>query len=347
MKGQAEISSLGWNGNMKKFFSRDNFVLSTFDQKQKRQSLFVSLLILVMGVVCAFTFMNMLYCFSDIVGSCVCASFDIALRDFGRSLPIFLSFFMSIWTIWSLHTTFRNENNDKFVKGIFRKGIVIAAFGGFNIVYILVMLIAGRFTSLVEGSPSYLYPLDAMLFSLVFLAIGVFFVLYTKKFQEKLPYVVPTRGPAVQKARFLHHFFVTIWMLVAFFAFAAFAYGLFIIDFLHGYQFFSIALLIAYFLSPLYLLVWEFYYNELTEEKKKEFLLPLALAGLILAVVVMAIYFVALGLNLDGPSNVGFGVLPVAYAASVNIATMLVVATPTIVCVVALIKALIGRKKAK
>ncbi len=332
---------------MKKFFSRDNFLLSTFDPKQKRQSLFVSLLILLFGVVCAFSFMNFLYCFADIVGSCVCGSFDIALRDASRSLPIFLSFFMSIWTIWSLHTTFRNENNDKFIKGTFRKGIVILVFGGFNVVYILAMLIAGRFTSLVEGSPSWIYPLDAFLFSLLFVAIGVFFIIYVKKLQEKLPYVVPSRGPAVQKARFLHHFFVTIWMLVAFFAFAAFCIGLFVIDFLHGYQFFSIALLLAYIISPLYLLVWEFYFNELTEEKKKEFLLPLSIAGLILAVVVMVIYFVALGLNLDGPSNVGFGVIPIAFTASVNMATLVVVATPTIVCVTALIKALIGRKKAK
>ena len=58
------------------------------------------------------------------------------------------------------------------------------------------------------------------------------------------------------------------------------------------------------------------------------------------------LYFVGLGVNLDGPSNAGFGILPVAFAASVNIATMIVVATPLIVSVVALIKGLLLRKKA-
>ena len=56
------------------------------------------------------------------------------------------------------------------------------------------------------------------------------------------------------------------------------------------------------------------------------------------------IYFIALKFNLDGPSNVGFGILPIAFSASVNIATLLVVATPLIVSVVALIKGLIRKK---
>ena len=55
---------------------------------------------------------------------------------------------------------------------------------------------------------------------------------------------------------------------------------------------------------------------------------------------------IGLGTNLDAPSNFGFGTLPVAFAASVNIATLIVVATPLIVAVVALIKGLLLRKKA-
>ena len=48
---------------------------------------------------------------------------------------------------------------------------------------------------------------------------------------------------------------------------------------------------------------------------------------------------------MDAPSNAGFGMLPVAFAASVNIATMIVVFTPVIVAVTAFIKGLILRKK--
>ena len=107
-------------------------------------------------------------------------------------------------------------------------------------------------------------------------------------------------------------------------------------DFVHGYQFFSIALLLVF---------WEFFYNNLKEEKRKELLLPISLCGICLSVIVMVLYFVALGMNTDGPSNAGFGVFPVAFTASVNIATLVVVATPLIVSATALIKALMYRRK--
>ena len=183
-----------------------------------------------------------------------------------------------------------------------------------------------------------------MLYALLFVCIGVFALLYRKKFQEKLPFIVPNRAPVVSKARFGYCFAVAIWMLIALFSFAAFWLGLFIIDFLHGYQAYSIALLLVFFVNALFMCVWEFYYNELKEEARKQVLLPLALIGLGVSVCAAAFYFIALGFNLDGPANVGFGVLPVAFAASVNIATMLVVATPLIVSVVALIKGLLRRK---
>ena len=121
--------------------------------------------------------------------------------------------------------------------------------------------------------------------------------------------------------------------------------GLFIIDFKHGYQAYSIALLLVYLLNACYFIQWELFFNEMKDEKRKEYLFPLSLVGLGVSLMVAAFYFIALGNNLDGPSNVGFGVLPVAFAASVNIAIMLTVLVPTIVSIVALIKGLKLRKQ--
>ena len=83
------------------------------------------------------------------------------------------------------------------------------------------------------------------------------------------------------------------------------------------------------------------------EEARAKFLRRIGITGLIVSVVVADYYFTALGFNLDGPANVGFGVLPVAFAASVNIATMVVVATPIIVSVVALVKGIRIRRQIK
>ena len=329
---------------MKKFFDKENFVPSTFEGNQKRQSLFVSLCMIFMFLVSAFTFFNMLYGFADFVGSIVSGSIDVAIRDLLRSLPLYLTFFMSLWTLLLLHATFRN--NDRRLKSTFKNAICLIAFGGVNILYVLIMRIAGKYLSLVEGSPSPFFPLDSMLFSLIFIAIGVFAILYVKKLQEKLPYEAPQRGETVKKARGLYCTFVTFWVLIALFGCGAGLFSIFIYDFAHEYAFYGVATVLIYLLSPVLLGFWEFYYNELKEEKKKEFLLPLAIAGVIVSVVLTALYMIALSTNMDAPSNAGFGMFPVAFAASVNIATLIVVFTPLIVSVTALIKGLILRKKA-
>ena len=329
---------------MKKFFSKDNFILSGFNKGQKVQSLIVSLALILFFVFSSYTFFNALYAFADCIGSIVCGSMDSALRDATRSLPIFLSCFMSIWGMLLFQAAFRNVNDEKRVKSLKKNAIALLAFAGVNLVAIIIMLAMGKFHSLVEGSPSPLYPLDSILYSLIFVALGVFTLVYLSKLQEKLPFQLPQRGSIVKKARGLYCTFVSFWMLVAMFSFAGFTLGIFIYDFAHEFVFFGIALLLVYLVNVLFLGVWEFYYNELKDEKKKEFILPLAIAGLIVSVISTVLYMVALGSGLDAPSNAGFGILPVAFTASVNIATLVVVFTPIIVSVTALIKALVGRK---
>ena len=329
---------------MKKFFNRDSFLLSTFNKKQSIQSLVIALLTILMFVFSAFTFMNMLYAFADCIGSIVCASMDVALKDLLRSLPLFFSFFMSLWTLFMLHDMFRNADNEKTLKSMFVRAIVILTLAGVSIIYVLVGRIVGKYSSLVEGSPSALYPLDSILYSLLFVAIGVFTIIYVKKLQAKLPYEVPSRGPIVKKVRWLYCLGMVFWLMIALFGFAASVLGLFIVDFVHGYQFFSVSIIICFALPFVLLMVWEFYFNELKEENKKAFALPLAIVSISVSVLAMILYFVSLAFNLDAPSNIGFGIFPVGFAASVNIATMVVVVTPFFVSLVALIKALVGRK---
>lgn len=330
---------------MKKFFNKDNFVFASFDGKQKRQSLVIFFALILFFVFSAYTFFNALYAFADCIGSIVCGSFDAALRDATRSLPIFLSCFMSIWAMLLLQASFRNVDDLKRIKSLKKNAYALLAFAAVNLVAIIVMLVMGKFHSIVEGSPSPWYPLDSILYSLIFVALAVFTLIYVSKLQDKMPFVLPTRGPIVKKARPVYCIFVSIWMLVAVFSFAAFTIGLFIHDFTNGYLLFSIALMLVYLVNILFFAAWEFYYNEIKAEKKQELLLPLAIVGLVVAIITAALYFVGLGTNLDGPSNAGFGILPIAFTASVNIATLVVVATPIIVSATALIKGLLLRKK--
>ena len=330
---------------MKNYFAKDAFQRAAYDKPQKRQSLVVTCLLVLFFLVSSFTFFNMLYAFADIIGSIVSGSPDVAIADLLRSLPLFLTFFMSLWALLLVHATFRRVSDERWHKSLFKDAVCLIAFGGVTVLYVIIMLIAGKYLSLVEGSPSPFYPLDSVLYSLLFVALGILVIVYLKKWEAKHPYLVPSRGLNVTKKRGLYCTFVTFWMLFALFGFSGGIFSIFIYDFVHGFAFYGIATILVYLLSPIQLCVWEFYYNELTEEKKKEFLLPLGIVSLCVSALFAILYFVSLGGGMDAPSNAGFGMFPVAFAASVNIATLLTVATPIIVSVVALIKGILVRKK--
>lgn len=332
---------------MKNMFDRNGFVLSGLDGNQKKQTLVVILALVLFFILSAFTFMNFLYCLSDCIGSIVCASVDVALRDALRSLPIFLSFFMSVSGLMVAHSFYRNETGDIFKKRAKKHALIGIVLGGIVILYVLAMRFAGKYLSLVEGAPSRLYPLDAILYSLFFIAFGVFVWIYFKDGSKLPSYVGPSRAPLQKKGRGARYFFRALWLVIGLYGFCGFFYSLFILDFSHGYVFYSIATMLVSLVCCLSVAVWEFYYNNLTEEKRKEVTLPLALLSLGAAVVVLILYFIALKNNLDGPSNVGFGILPIAFSASVNFATLLVVATPLIVSVTALVKGLVRKGKSK
>lgn len=314
------------------------------DKKQKRQSLVVSILLVLFFVISSFTFFNMLYAFADIVGSIVSGSPDVAVKDLLRSLPLFFTFFMSLWTLFIVQASFRKVEG-KWQKSLFKDAICVVAFAALNIIYVVVGLIIGKYSSIVEGSPSALFPLDSVLISLLFIAIGVLIILYVKKFEAKLPYVAPAHGEIVKKVRPLYCVGVTLWMLFALFGLSGGIFSLFIYDFAHEFAFYGVAVVLCYLLSPILLGVWEFYYNELKEEKKKEFLLPLGIVSVCASVICVALYLISLSTGMDAPANAGFGMFPVAFAASVNIATLLAVFTPLIVSIVVLVKGLIIRKK--
>lgn len=330
---------------MNKYFSRENFIFSTFDKKQKIQSLIVSFLLILFFVFSSFTFFNALYAFTNEAGSIVSGSLDVAIKDFLRSIPLFLTCFMSIWALLLIHALFRNASREKRICSLKKNSICLLVFVTANLIYIIFGLIIGKYVSIIEGSPSPIYPLDSILYSLIYLALGIFVLIYLAKLQNKWPYVVFSRGPIVKKARFIYCLGITIWMLVALFGFSAGIFSLFIYDFKHEYVFYGIITIFAYLLSPIFLWVWQFYYNELKQNNKKIFLLPLSIIGLVLSITASILYFVSLGIAKDAPSNAGFGMFPITFAANIDIATIVVVLTPLIVSIIAFIKALIYKRQ--
>ena len=328
-----------------KMNDRNSCILSGLDGKQKKQNITVTLSVIVFFVLSAFTFMNFLYCISDCAGSIVCASPDVALRDAQRSAPILLSFFMTLSGLMTAHTFYRNESPDILRKKAKKHAAIGIILGAVIIVYVIAMLIAGKYLSIPEGAPSPLYPLDSVLYALAFIAAGICVTSYFKKAKDSPRYRGPSRAPLQKRGRGVRSFFRTFWLFIGLYGFCGFFYSFFIVDFEIGYVPYSIATMLVSLLAFVSLAVWEFYYNNLTEEARMRKALPLALVYLALSLAAAIFYFLALKKNLDGPSNVGFGILPIAFSASVNIATLLVVAMPLIVSVTALVKGLLRRKR--
>ena len=330
---------------MRNLFNKENFLFPTLDKKQKIQAWVLFALMALLFIASTFTFVNMLYAFTDVVGSIVSGSIDVAFKDLRRSLPLFLIFFMTLWTLLALHAFFRNVSEEKRMRSLKKCSIVVLAFAGVNFFYVCISRFSGGYSSFAEGSPSPWFPLDTIIYSLPFILVAAIALLDGKKILKAYPYIVPSRGPVVARARFVYCFFLSIWMLFAIYGFAAFWLGLFCIDFIHGHFAYALALLLVFFVNALFFIAWELYYNDIKAEKRKDVLLPLSLVGLGVSLLTAIFFFVALGTDKFAPSNIGFGLQPIAFAASINIATLLLVLVPVIVSIVALIKGLILRKK--
>jgi len=313
-------------------------------KKLFEKPLFVSLSVAVFFILSAFTFINFLYCAADCVGSFVSGSPDIAVRDALRSMPIILSFFLSLSGLLTVQAFYRNESPMVLKRRAKRHACISVILGGIIILYVMIMRLTGRYLSLVEGSPSRLYPLDAVIYALLFILFGINVTAFLKKNNG---FSGVSRIPIPQKGRWFFNIFRGFWLVISLYAFAAFFFGLFILDFKNGYLPYTLALLFVYLTAFLSMVVWEFYYNNLTQENRKRQLLPLALISLAVSLMADILYALMLKNNLDGPGNVGQGLFPVAFTAKVNLATMLVTVMPLMVSLTALVKGLVRRRRSK
>ena len=307
---------------------------------RKRQALGTVPALALFFVLSAFTFMNFLYCLSDCIGSIVCGSMDVAARDALRSIPIFLSFFLSLSGLMTACAFRWSKDPGTLRRSVQKHALITVVLGAFVPLYVIGMRLAGRYLSLTEGAPSRLYPLDALLYALLFLAFGVGVLRYVKR---ALPPAAALQSPR-RKRRVVARVFRAIWLLLGLYGFCGFFFGLFILDFTVGYVPYSLAMLLVSLLAFASLVVWELFYRSLSEDSQKTITLPLSLVSLAVSLAADIAYFLALKHNLEGPSNVGFGILPVAVSASVNLATLLVVATPLIVSLTALVRGLRYRR---
>lgn len=292
----------------------------------------------------------MAYSVIDAAGSIVSGSSDVAVRDLIRNMPIIISFLISFYAMMAIHALQKGVDEKRRIKSVFKDSVVTLSFSVINIIYILVMLIIKNYDSLIEKCPTYLFPLDTMLFSIVFAVISVVMILKIKKHEKDKSDSLPLRKIALADNKILRFFYcfgIVIWTLVSLYGLTAGIYSIFIYDFAHEHIFYGVMTILIYLLSPIYLGIWQFYFHALKDEKKASVQLRLSLISLGVSLIVTVLYFVSLSLDLDAPSNAGFGMFPIAFAASTNLGTFLIVFMPGIVSIINVITALIQKAKPK
>lgn len=329
---------------MKKLFQKDNFYFFSYDKRQKKQAIVVFALLFIFFLAAAFAFVNAFYSFVNSLGSIVCGSIDVAVKDFLRSVPLYLSFFVTFWAFLIVYSYYRNVDEIKRKIKVKKRAIVIIVLGTINILYVLIGLMVGKYLSIVEGSPSPLFPLDSILYTALFIVLAVLVLVYFNKFEKKHPYVVPIKEHLPIKKKSIYYVGLSLWIVVSLYSFSAFWMGIFIIDYIHGYLFFSLSLMLLLLLSWVVFILWGTYFPNLKIEKKKELLLPLGIITFSVSIVVIVLYHIALAMNLDGPTHVGFGVLPATFSASINIETNVITISLLIFSIVTIVKGIKYRK---
>ena len=330
---------------IKKLFNRDNFVATGIDKKSKIHLLIITATLVATFVVTAFCAFDFIYVLCDVVGSVVSGSADVGIRDLIRSLPILFTLIGSSNIFVMFHYIYRNVSNEKRSRGVMYNSIASICLGVITIAYIVIGTITGVYSKLVTGYPSVLYPLDSLLGGLLIIAVGVLFLLWNVKYQEKLPYVGPNMPKGVKGVeKPFHHVLLGLWIACALYGLSAVVHSTYIVDWTHGHVFYSVMLVIMFALPVLYLMTWEFYYNQLKEENRKN-LLFVAICGLCLSIVVVGLYALAYNLDPQAPDLACFGILPVDYTASINAATYIYSVCNLAVPAMVLIKALIIYKK--
>lgn len=332
---------------IKELFNKETFVSNNVDKTSKKHSLILTIITAVLYVFAAFCMFNFIYAMCDVVGSFVSGSPDAAIRDILRSLPIFLSFVATYNLLALAHNFRRNVSKEIRNKSLKYNSIAAISLAGVIIVTAFINLFRGAYDNLIEGYPSPLYPLDSILYSLFIIAVGILSLVYSKKWEEKHPYLGVNRSPSAEgKEKVVHHIFLVIWTLISLYGLAAFILSPIFIDWIHGHVFFSLMLVLMLILPTIYLLWWEFYYNELKATNRKNNLIP-ALVGLCVGVIVVGLYCLAYNLDPQAPNLADFTLLAIDYTASVNATALLYSACNLIVPFVAVIKAIIANKKSK
>lgn len=309
---------------MNKYISKENRISNILTNKGQKINLILNAIYLILFILASFAMFKFIYVFCNLVGAVVSGAPYEMIHEIKRMFPVLLLQIGLITLSFICHILSRSHNEKERSKTLFKSGIAMIAIGSISLVYFIVGLISNTYESLLESYPTLLFPLDYILLSIILLCIGIFFIVkkeFVISMLNEIPFEVEDKRKKVVKV--LANIGISIVYFLILYAFSAFWYGLFIIDFKHGHVFYAIMLLLVLLFSFLEFFQFKFIYLGLKQEIRNEYLLKTSRITLIVNICIYLLWIVSMLMDHNGLNQAAYGVLAIEFTASVSIGTYL------------------------
>lgn len=312
----------------------------------KKESRLYTILTVILWTLGALTLWEFVYELSHMVGAIVCGDIEYTLIELFRMMPHTLTMITYIFSSVILHSAFISKDIESRIKRWRTLGIFTVVMGFIIIIYIFVGLGTGRYLSLVEGSPTALFPLDIMLGGILFIAFGFYSNEHSgkiKEFGSEIGYSSSKMNPLFGIVKI----FCFLGFLISSCGFAAAFYGTYVLDWAHGRIFFNIMLWLNYFTAPAMYFVYRFIclgVDNKNENKDRD-IKKYSLLFLIINIVLMILYEVSVQIYPEAPNQNAFGLFPNDFIASVNVFPLIYAANNILTPAVSLIISSIHPRK--
>ncbi len=300
-------------------FAHENRTVSTLSPRAKRERAIYFAISTVLFIIAAFMLFEFLYLLCNMIGSIVSGTPSQAIVELLRMLPQIVLTFAIIHITVYLRCAYFAKNAKRRIAAFKINGVISAVFGLFVAGYVIVGVITGQYGELVEGHPSLLFPLDIMLGGLLLVAHGVLSFLYgerVKKGESELPYREERHNIVL---RIVNAVLYTLGYFVVLFSTAALCLSPIVMDFTKGNLFFNFMMILVHLMVVLGFVFYIFVFGELKAEHKVRVQRYYSLIFLAVNLVFWALFVVSLHIAPEAPNLNAFGLLPIEYAASVNV----------------------------
>ncbi len=282
---------------------------------------------IILFIISSLLIFNLMYIICNTLGSVVCWTPSEAVVQLKRMLPYILMCIMIIHITIYFRYIYISNNKVNVIK---YNGLISIIIATINIIYIVVGLFNNQYAKLIEGYPTFIFPLDIIIISILIIGYNAFLIKYTKK--------INNTSTNSKCTNIISKVFIT---LITMFSFASLVYIPFVMDFTKGNIFYNIMFILIHIMALVNFIFYVYIYKNVLDEFKEQVQKDYAGIILFINIIVFAIYMLSVELNPNGPNLNTFGLLPIEFSASLNVFMFIYFICNVIPSLIAYIKSIV------